>query len=148
MKMSHLDENQVASVNQLLQLCRKKIATNCSIKFYYLSNIQFLPDVDNKMKRIDCFGIEESNIPILIKFFASPRADGQQRVIHIDFLLGVARQKFLDAIKEVFEDPYIASHMCFSFFYCKFITGIPYINPTTATTIFPPIPNICEYSSK
>jgi hypothetical protein len=105
MKMNHLDENQVTSVNQLLQLCREKIATISSIFFIRcLSNIQFLPDVDNKMKIINCYGIEESTIPILMHFLASPRADGQQRVMKMYFgapeELPMA-QKLLDAVKEV-----------------------------------------------
>jgi hypothetical protein len=68
-----------------------------------LSNIQFLPDVDNKLKRIFCYGIEESDIPILMQFLASPRADLQQRVIKIYFRLRELpmAQKMLDAIKEV-----------------------------------------------
>jgi hypothetical protein len=87
MKMSDLDENQLASVNQLLQICREKIATIPTILIFKrcLSNIQFLPDVDNKMKIIVGYGIEESDIPILMGFLASPRADGQQRVMKMYF---------------------------------------------------------------
>jgi hypothetical protein len=101
MKMNHLDENQVASVNQMLQICREKITTMPSINFYWnLSSIQFLPDVDNKVKRIDGYLIEESNVPVLIQFLASPRADGQQRVMKMH-LYEPAAQKLLDAIKKV-----------------------------------------------
>jgi hypothetical protein len=55
------------------------------------------------MKRIYCHGIEELDIPILMQFLASPRADGQQRVMKMHFWdeeLPVA-QKLMDAIKEV-----------------------------------------------
>jgi hypothetical protein len=100
MKMSHLDEHQVASVNQLLQLCKEKITTIHIIYFTNsLSNLQFLPDADNNLKIIGGFGIEESNIPLLMGFLASPRADGQQRVMKMRFLPEPA--KLLDAIKEV-----------------------------------------------
>jgi hypothetical protein len=140
MKMSDLDENQMAPVNQLFQLCGEKITTISSMSFIHsLSNIQFLPDVDNKMKRIDCFGIGELDIPILMEFLASPRADGQQRVIHMHFLLGevAMAKKLLDAIKEVWKSIWPCSSISFL---CP--AGVPYINPTAATTIFPPIPNI------
>jgi hypothetical protein len=45
----------------------------------------------------------ESNIPILMQFLASPRADGQQRVIYIHLSEEEEHlvQKILDAIKEV-----------------------------------------------
>jgi hypothetical protein len=105
MKMSHLNENEVASVNQLLQIFREKITTNCSIHFYgNLSIIQFLPGVDNKMKIIDCYEIEKWDIPILftiMQFLASSRTDGQQRVMQMHYLFKTTAQKLLDAIKNV-----------------------------------------------
>jgi hypothetical protein len=99
--MSHMDENQHAYVNRLLQLFREKMATITSISFCrYLANIQFLPNCDSKMKKIVCYGIEESDIPIVLEFLASPRPDGQQRVM--EFYNGIkegpAVQKLLDAI--------------------------------------------------
>jgi hypothetical protein len=102
--MSNVGENQLGSVNRLFHLLREKITTIHSIGFYYsFSNIQFMPDVDNGMEIIFCYGIEESDIPILMKFLASPRPDGQQRVMKIYFQLGelALAQKLLDAIKEV-----------------------------------------------
>jgi hypothetical protein len=63
--------------------------------------------VDNKIKRIEinCYGrIEGSDIPILIQFLASPRPDGQQRVMKMHFYndhLPTGVQKLLDALKEV-----------------------------------------------
>jgi hypothetical protein len=104
MQMNDMDGNQVASVNQLLHIFREKLTTLPIIHFWRcLSNIQFLPDVDNKMKRIDYGRFEELDIPKLIGLLASPRADGQQRVIiiHILFVQLSVAQKLLDAIKEV-----------------------------------------------
>jgi hypothetical protein len=102
-EMGHLDENQVASVHELFQIFRETITTIHSILFLHnLSNIQFLPDVDNKMKKIRCYGIMESDIPILMQLLASPRADGQQRVMQMHFRSGdlPMAQKLLVAIKE------------------------------------------------
>jgi hypothetical protein len=61
------------------------------------------------------------------------------------FLFGPApaAQKLVDAIKEVWKS--VCGHMCCFF---KFTTGVPYINPIGATTIFPQIHSNCEYSSK
>jgi hypothetical protein len=103
MELSHLDENQVASLNGLFQLCREKMTTIHCIYFNRcFSNIQFLPNVDNKVERIDCWGVEEWEIPILIQFLASPRADGQQRVLLMEIQLRNEKvQKLMDAIKEV-----------------------------------------------
>jgi hypothetical protein len=69
-----------------------------------LSSIQFLADVDNKMKIIDCWGVKEPDVPILMDLLASPRpADGQQRVM--DFFFHTEQESvapiLLDAIKEV-----------------------------------------------
>jgi hypothetical protein len=101
-----LDENQIASLNQLLHLFKEKITTMPRIYFSNcLSNIQFVPNADNKVDIIDCFGIEESDIPILMHFLASPRADGKQRVMKMHFWEGQlpVAQKLLDAIKEVWK---------------------------------------------
>jgi hypothetical protein len=68
-----------------------------------LSNIQFLPDVDNQMENIHCIGMEESEIPSLMALLASPRADGKQRVMKLYFRqreIPIA-QTLLDAVKEV-----------------------------------------------
>jgi hypothetical protein len=120
MKPSHMEhEKQLASVNQLLQLFKEKIATIQKIVLYsgFFRNMQFLRDVDNKMERMVCSAVNELDIPILTEFLASPRADGQQRVMKLEFdrytSPGVV-QKLLDAIKKVYENPY--DHMCFSFF--------------------------------
>jgi hypothetical protein len=62
------------------------------------------------MENIHCYGIGESDIPILMEFLASPRADGKQRVMKIYFFAPSVEefpmgQKFLnamiDAMKEV-----------------------------------------------
>jgi hypothetical protein len=79
-----------------------------------LSSIEFLPDLDNKMKIINCWLLKEWDIPILMRCLASPRADGQQRVMHMHFLPEPVAQKLLDALKEVCENP--DGHMCFLFF--------------------------------
>jgi hypothetical protein len=103
--MSDLDKNQIASLNGLHQIFREKTTTIHSILFHRcLSNIQFLPEVDNQVKGIDCCGLEESDIPILMAFLASPRSDGRQRVM-IMYLSSrelPAAQKMLDAIKGLF----------------------------------------------
>jgi hypothetical protein len=103
--MNNLDEKQRAAVNQLLQLFREQLTTLTSRILFRgtLSSIQFLADVDNGMKIIDCWEVEESDIPILIKLLASPRPDGQQRVMQFYFSLEQlpVAQKLLDAIKEV-----------------------------------------------
>jgi hypothetical protein len=104
-KLSHLDENQLASLNQLLQIIRDKMTTIRRINFSNcLSNIQFVPYVDNKMNSIGFCGVEESDIPILMQFLASPRPDGEQQVIKIYFRgenQFLVTQKLLDAIIEV-----------------------------------------------
>jgi hypothetical protein len=83
-KLSHLDENQVASVNRLFQIIGKNVTTMSRAYFDCdLSNLQFLADVDNNMKRIECYETEQSSIPILMQFLTSPRPDGQQRVMRL-----------------------------------------------------------------
>jgi hypothetical protein len=103
-EMGHMDETQRASVNRMLQIFREKITTHSRMNFSdcSLSNIQFLADLDNKMDRIECSLIEETEIPILMQFLASPRPDGKQRVLKIYWIkyLELA-QKLFDAIKEV-----------------------------------------------
>jgi hypothetical protein len=114
--MSNLDENQLSSMNRLFNLLREKITAIHSIGFHCsFSNIQFMPaDVDNGVEIIFCYGIEESDIPILIAFLASPRPDGQQQVLKMYFRLGelALAQKLVNAIKEVWK-PYV---FLFNFF--------------------------------
>jgi hypothetical protein len=69
---------------------------NCS-----MANIESLSDLDNKMQKIKFDNIYESDIPLLIKMLASPRPDGQQRVIRVPFQDNQSTQKMLDAIKKV-----------------------------------------------
>jgi hypothetical protein len=100
MEMSNLDEMQHGLVNQFFQICRDKLSNMRSS--FYLSAKQHFPDMDNKMRLIELSFKEESNIPILIHFLASPRADGQQRMIYIHlFEEEHLAQKILDAIKKV-----------------------------------------------
>jgi hypothetical protein len=75
---------QCALLDQLLNkfkdgLPENKLHTYC----YPMPLIQYLPDIDNKMPII-CLDLkQESDIPLLEKMLASPRPDGQQRVIGI-----------------------------------------------------------------
>jgi hypothetical protein len=46
-----------------------------------LSSIPYLPDIDNK--KIGLYIQSASEIPNFMKMLASPRADGQQRVIYM-----------------------------------------------------------------
>jgi hypothetical protein len=101
MEMSNLDEIQHGFVNQFLQISREKVPNMRSS--FYLSDFKHFPDMDNQMQWIELLFKGESNIPILIKFLASPRADGQQRVIYIHLSEEEEdlAQKILDAIKNV-----------------------------------------------
>jgi hypothetical protein len=96
--IGHMDENQLDSVNRLLQIFSTTISSMHFVDC--LSNIQFLPDLDTEIERIDGHGIVESDIPILIQFLASPRPDGKLLVIKIYRCVPLA-QKLLEAIKEV-----------------------------------------------
>jgi hypothetical protein len=97
-----MGEKQRASVNQLLQILREEkspsqiIHLNCD-----MANIQYLQHVDNQTTLLNLKGDKDSDIPHLIKMLASPRPDGQQRVIFVD-LFGVGMKKeMLKAIKTV-----------------------------------------------
>jgi hypothetical protein len=103
-QMSDLDEKQRSSVNQLLQLFRENITPTTDIHFNgNLSSLRFVADVDNKMNKMDCWGVVESDIPILMDLLASPRPDGQQRVMEFYFQREQRSMApiLLDAIKEV-----------------------------------------------
>jgi hypothetical protein len=69
-----------------------------------LSNIQYLPDIDNKLQKIYLYP-KVLDIPMLMKMLASPRPDGQQRVIYMQHKH--FPRKMLKAIKEVYKYPEI-----------------------------------------
>jgi hypothetical protein len=127
MKMSNLDEMQHGLVNQFLQICRDKLPTKMRSSFY-LSDVQHFVDIDNQMQLITLQFKGEANIPILIHFLTSSRADRQQRVIYIHLSEEEEHlaQKILDAIKQVRKIIWP--------FKCK-IPGISRLYPTFATTI-------------
>jgi hypothetical protein len=83
---------------------RENLTTISSMYFdRSLSNLQFLPDMDNNVERIDWYEIQESDIPVLMQFLASSRRDGKQRVMKTSFICLQVAQKLLDAIKEVWK---------------------------------------------
>jgi hypothetical protein len=68
----------------MLNILRDGLPTNNLHAYCHLSNIQHLPDFDNKMQEISLSLKKASDIQILMKMLvASPRPDGQQRVIYL-----------------------------------------------------------------
>jgi hypothetical protein len=96
-----LDEKQRVSVNKFLDIVPKLFSQiNLSITCTF-TVIQSLPDIDNKMGAIALCLKEDSDIPILMTMLATPRQDGQQRVVFLRFQGNMAPQNMLDAIKNV-----------------------------------------------
>jgi hypothetical protein len=97
------DAKQSALLNQLLNIFRDGLPTNKLHAYASMADIQYLPDIDNKMQKIGLYmGYStalEFDIPFLMKMLASPRSDGQQRVIH--FCHVEFPSNLLEAIKEV-----------------------------------------------
>jgi hypothetical protein len=94
---------QCALLDQLLNKFRDGLPNDKVHSFRCsLPNIQYLPDIDNKMKYIDLYFEHEqaSEIPILMKMLASPRPDGQQRVIYIEYAENLVLE-LIRTIKEV-----------------------------------------------
>jgi hypothetical protein len=100
-------EQQVLSVNRLLKtfLVPDNLSIQCAV-----GNIRCLQNVEDKILvnylRID----EESDIPILMEFLASPR-DGQQRVVMPSFANKDLEHKLLATIKMVQFDFFVSN--CF-----------------------------------
>jgi hypothetical protein len=93
-------ENQRASVNELLQIFREEKSSSICYLNCQMANIQYLQHVDNQTSRLHLEGDKDSDIPHLIKMLASPRPDGQQRVIFVK-LSGYLKKEMLKAIKKV-----------------------------------------------
>jgi hypothetical protein len=92
---------QNALVDQLLNIFKDGDANihlelNCR-----LASIPSLPDLDNKLQKIKIYKYHERDIPLLMQMLASPRPDGQQRVICVPYLNNQLKGKILDAIKKV-----------------------------------------------
>jgi hypothetical protein len=102
MGMTNIEENQRAYVYKLLQiLSEKKSPSAFSNLSCHLADIQYLQHVDNQTSRLCLIGHEDSDIPQLMKMLASPRPDGQQRVIYLD-ISGDLKKEMLKAIKKVY----------------------------------------------
>jgi hypothetical protein len=97
--LNKFDEQQLLSVNRLLKTfpIHGNLCINCAVV-----NIKCLQDVEDKMLPIYFLRIEEeSDIPILMELLASPRPDGQQRVVCPYFPKEDLQQKLVAAIKKV-----------------------------------------------
>jgi hypothetical protein len=60
-----------------------------------------MPELDNELERIHLRISMEWDLPILMKYLASPRADGRQRVVLIKLDTTELGPKMVDAIKNV-----------------------------------------------
>jgi hypothetical protein len=96
--LKKFDESQLLFVNRLLKtfLAHNNLFIHCAV-----TNIKCLKDVEDKL-RVNCLSVdEESDIPILMELLASPRPDGQQRVVFLYFAINDLKQKMLETIKMV-----------------------------------------------
>jgi hypothetical protein len=128
MEMTKMGEKQRASLNQLLQIFREEKSSSICYLKCLMANIQYLQHVDNQTSRLHLEGDKSSDIPHMIKMLASPRPDGQQRVIFVN-LRGHLKKELFKAIKKVqhiYVDQKIVS---------KKSSGIQRLNPTCTTTI-------------
>jgi hypothetical protein len=98
------DANERTLVNQLLNTFRAGLPPNKLHAYTFMANIKYLPDIDNNMQKIELIGNSsgfEADIPFFMHLLASPRRDGQQRVIklcHVDYPWSLLE---VEAIKEV-----------------------------------------------
>jgi hypothetical protein len=130
MEKSNIDDKQCAYVNQLLQILREnKSPSQISHLNCQMANIQYLQHVDNQISRIHLDGYEDSDILHLIKMLASPRPDGQQRVIYLNLGEELAI-KMVKSIKKVCIEEYYSLSKKKSI-----CSGILRLHPTCATTI-------------
>jgi hypothetical protein len=97
--IEHLNEQQRSFVNQLVKILREDL----TCIFTKLANLPFLPDMDNQKSQLYTLLVDaDTDIPLLMKMLATPRSDGQQRVIQLFVVdTGQLIMKMLDAIKEV-----------------------------------------------
>jgi hypothetical protein len=102
-EMHKMGEMQRAAVNQFLEIFREEKSPaairqlNCR-----LASIPYIPHVDNQMTRLYSEAYEDSDIPQLMKMLASPRPDGQQRVMCLNISGNVdLKKEILKAIKKV-----------------------------------------------
>jgi hypothetical protein len=97
------DANQCALLNQLLNTFRDGLPANKLRAYCSMLDVQYLPDIDNKMQKVCLYINKETglalDIPMLMKMLASPRPDGEQRVIY--FHREELTRKIMEAIKKV-----------------------------------------------
>jgi hypothetical protein len=111
MQMENLDKQQRGFMNQLLKIFQEEKATILITMHTRLDNIQFLPDMDNKTQKVDLNVNADTDIPLLINWLATPRLDGQQRVIWLSFWLDELAMKMVDAIKQVDMIPFFIENI-------------------------------------
>jgi hypothetical protein len=95
MKMKRLDWQQRGFINQLFEIFRGdliRISTN-------FDNLPFLPpDISNTLELdVDA----DTDIPLLMNLLATPRPDGQQRVIGLVISEPELTMEMVDAIEQV-----------------------------------------------
>jgi hypothetical protein len=100
-KVQNLDAQKIGFMNRLLKIFQEKSPTLICVQTK-LANIQFLPDMDNKTRHLLLKVIADTDIPLLMKWLATPRLDGQQRVISLNFEENEQLTvNMVDAIKKV-----------------------------------------------
>jgi hypothetical protein len=116
-------------VYQLVKIIREDLIRI----FTKMANIPFLPDMDNQKSQFYLFQVDaDTDIPLLMKMLATPRSNGQQRVIKLFVYTRQLVMKMLDAIKEV-----KTQNICLNVhqkivIYCS---GFPQFYPPYATTL-------------
>jgi hypothetical protein len=105
MRMESLGAQKRGFINQLLKIFREEKSPNTPISiFTMLGNIQFLQDMDNETRKIQLWVKADMAIQVLMKWLATPRPDGKQRVIWL-FFFGNGNDQLamgmVDAIKQV-----------------------------------------------
>jgi hypothetical protein len=89
-------------MTQLDNLFKKRLPTMSAIYFCQgFFPIQYVPQLDSELERIHLEITMECDFQFLMKFLASPRADGRQRVVHIKFDRFESGPKMVEVIKNV-----------------------------------------------
>jgi hypothetical protein len=103
MKMKNLDEQQRCFMDRLLKIFRKRNSQYAFIDITTcMGNIPFLPpDMENKTRQISSEVYADTDIPLLMEMLATPRPDGQQRMIRLFFEEYQLAMRMVDAIKQV-----------------------------------------------